>query len=179
MINGPNIQPDIFTAKFSTGDLAKAADVTTAALQTWIRRGLIVGVDGIGIDMPGCPGFRRAFSFENVMEVAVGAALIKGGNAPAEAFKAAREFAYTGSDDRHPAMLFKKRFTWLFVDGDRCQVLTSLGSSAWLGRKMNFFLQASDGFYVLLVDHVFDRAVQSLNRTMTERLGLNEKEFNA
>jgi hypothetical protein len=179
MINGPNIQPDIFTAKFSTGDLAKAADVTTDALQTWIRRGHIVGADGIGIDMPGSPGFRRAFSFENVMEVAVGAALIKGGNAPAEAFKAARKFAYGLTDRREPGRLFDDGMTLLFVDGDRCEVVTNRGSSKILGREINLFLGGSDGFDILLVNTIFDRAVQSLNRTMTERLGLNEKEFNA
>ena len=179
MINGPDIHPDIFTAKFSTGDLAKAADVTTAALQTWIRRGHIVGADGIGIDMPGSPGFRRSFSFENVMEVAVGAALIKDGNAPAQAFKAARKFAYGLTDGREPGRLFDRGMTLLFVDGHRCEVVANNSGSAILGRQINLFLKGSKSFDILLVNRIFDRAVQSLNQTMTRRHGSNEEDFNA
>lgn len=156
----PN-RPDIFTAKFSTGDLAKAADVTTAALQTWIRRGLIVGADGTGIDMPGQAGIRRAFTFGQVIEVAIGAAMLKNTVfSPSQAFRAARVFAYTGTEGRRPGVPFRDGFTLLCVDGDRAVVLHIAESETVA--EMNRSLRAAEGYYTLFANMVFDRAVSAL-----------------
>lgn len=160
MTTNPALRRDYFARSFSTGDLIKAADVTGAALQTWIRRGLIVGTDETGVDMPGQAGIRRAFSFGNLMEVAMGAALIKRGISPAHAFKAAAKFAHTGGGGRRPGLPYPDGSTLLCVDGDRSSVMhvPQAGTVAEMKRS----LRAAEGFYILYADLVFDRVTAAL-----------------
>lgn len=152
-------RPDIFSAHFSTGDLIKAADVTGAALQTWIRRGLIVGT-GEGVDMPGKAGIRRAFSFRNLMEVAMGAALIQRGIAPRDAFRAAAMFAHTGADGRQIAVPFPTGMTLLCVDRERSAVVHI--DDRGTVEEMLQELKAAEGFYILRANEVFDRVVTAV-----------------
>lgn len=110
----------IFTAEFETGQVIKAADVTNSALQSWIRRSLIIGHKGHEIDMPGTPGIRRKFSFYNVMEIAIAKALVDLGVELADAFKAASAFAHTGDGERDPSLPFREAgVTLLCVAGSR------------------------------------------------------------
>lgn len=109
----------IFHEEFSTGQILKAADVSNAALQTWIRRGLIVGQKDTGIDMPGQPGKRRAFTYFNAVEIATAAALVAGGCDLRDAFQAGAHFAHAGTNGRIPGLPFKDGLTVLCVAGDR------------------------------------------------------------
>ncbi|MFG1280600.1 MerR family transcriptional regulator [Xanthobacter autotrophicus] len=113
----------ILTEEFVTGQVLEAADVTNSALQSWIRRGLIVGHRGQSIDMPGSPGIRRKFSFFNVIEIALAKALIDVGVELAAAFQAASDFAHSGDENRLPGLPFTgERHTLLCVAGQRSTV---------------------------------------------------------
>lgn len=100
-------RPDnIFQAQFTTGQVVKASGITNAALQTWIRRGAILGQGGEGVQMPGKPGIWRAFSFFSLMEISVAAALIKLGLEVSQAFAASRGFAHFANGGRVPGVPF-------------------------------------------------------------------------
>jgi hypothetical protein len=115
---------DVFTKNFTAGQVVAAADITGAALQTWIRRGVIVGHRGKGVEMPGKPGRPRAFSFYNVMEIATAAALIKVGVDVAPAFRAAQHFSHSGAGGRLPGLPFNTPVeTFLVCAGERTVVV--------------------------------------------------------
>lgn len=160
MTTTPPSLADIYAAQFSTGDLAKAAKVTSAALQTWIRRELIVGT-GQGVDMPGQPGIRRAFSFRNLIEVAMGAALIERGIPPRDAFKASAKFAHTGANGRQIALPFATGITLLCVDGERSNVV-HIGDGGTVEEMMQELAGAAEGFFILLANGVFDRVMSAI-----------------
>jgi len=150
----------IYQATFSTGDVCRVAGVTNPALQTWIRRGLIVGEAG-GVDMPGKPGVRRSFGFYTVMEIAVAAALTDLGLSAAQAFKAAQRFAHTGDESRMAAFPFPDGRTFLCVAGDRsAELMWKPGEDLvvmarhHLGRPL--------GFTVLDVSALFDNVTAGL-----------------
>ncbi|MDF0599909.1 hypothetical protein P1J78_04110 [Psychromarinibacter sp. C21-152] len=80
------------TRQFTSQQVADATDLTHKSVQNWAARGLIVGHSG-----GGGKGRARLFSWENLMEFAVAAAVLRLGIAtPQEAFSAAREFAHFG-----------------------------------------------------------------------------------
>ena len=160
MTTTPAPHSDIFTARFETGDLAKSADVTGAALQTWFRRGIILGA-GEGVEMPGRAGVRRGFSFRNVIEVAMGAALIRNGLPPAAAFKAAAKFAHSGTDGRRIALPFPDAPTLLCAQGDRSAVVRQ-GPETDLQSVFGSPSKAGEGLVVVFAAEVFDRAVSAL-----------------
>lgn len=67
-------------AQFTTGQLLEAADVTGSALQSWIKRGLLVSHrKGAEITGGGSQGVHRRFSYRAVMVVATASCLIKQG----------------------------------------------------------------------------------------------------
>lgn len=146
---------------FQTGDLVRAANISNAILQTWIRRGFIIGSDKSPIEMPGSPGHRRQFTFENVIEVAIAAALAALGVELVHAFAAAAHFAHTGAAERPPAFPFNSDGrTFIAVAGDRSQVFSSttfgLGANQWRG------LGSPDAFVVVVASEIFDRVVAQL-----------------
>lgn len=158
---------DIFNHQYGTKQALLASGATNAALQSWIRRGLIVGHKGEGVDMPGSPGARRVFSFFNVVEIAVAKALTDAGVAPYHAFKAAGDFAHIGKwrpdgPEREVGMPFKEDgMTLLAVAGDHSEV--------WLyrpGEDVLPFLFSELGrpqsIVLLNVDDVFRNAMSNL-----------------
>lgn len=88
----------IFQAKFRIDQLTQAASVTSAQVQNWSRRGLIVGHDKI--EGGGAQGRPRHFSFFNLMEIAAAKALIDAGMGDLNSvFRAAHHFAHTGQGE--------------------------------------------------------------------------------
>lgn len=151
----------IYSDTFSTGQVVKAASITNAALQTWIRRGHIVGHGEKGVDMPGRPGVRRSFTFFNVMEVATAAALIDLGIEPRDAFGAAHRFAHTGDKDRQIAAPFSEGRTLLGVAGSRSAEIRWMPGEDAIA-IIRHHLGRPRGFTVLDASDLFDRVVASL-----------------
>lgn len=152
----------IFSEEFGTGQVLEAADVTNSALQSWIRRGLIVGHKGQSIDMPGSPGIRRKFSFRNVMEIAVAKALIDLGVELADAFLTAALFAHSGDDERHPSLPFRGTgLTLLCVAGQRSTAVRwTPGEDVTTLIRDSLLLPA--GWTTLVVDDLFERVTAAL-----------------
>lgn len=160
MTTHPRPDPHIAEATFSSGQVLRAANIKNPLLQTWIRRGLIVGEGGV--DMPGRPGIRRSFGFYTLIEIAVAAALTDLGLAASQAFSAAQRFAHVGEDGRAIAFPFPAGRTFLCVAGDRSVVVAAApGEDVFsiarqrLGRPM--------GFVALDVSELFDRVAFSLD----------------
>ncbi|WP_234052696.1 MULTISPECIES: hypothetical protein [unclassified Xanthobacter] len=167
----------IFNAEFTTGQVIAAADVTNSALQTWIKRGLIVGHKNHQIDMPGTPGIKRKFSFFNVMEIAIAKGLIDLGVELTDAFHHASMFAHTGDEERNPSLLFRDPgFTLLCVAGPKAtEVLWMPGTDVTATIRTN--LHHPLGWVTLEVNNVFDRVTTSLGyhpeAVLTECYGEN------
>lgn len=89
----------IFSQTFTAAQVAEAADIKPATLQNWIKRGLVIGHKDAPIDKPGKAGVRRRFSFFNVMEVAVGAALVHNGVPLTQAMSIGSTFAHAGGSN--------------------------------------------------------------------------------
>jgi len=148
-------------ATFSTGDVCRAAGITNAALQTWIRRGLIVGHGDGGVDMPGKAGVRRAFGFYTVMEIATAKALTDLGLSASQAFRAAQRFAHTGDSKRMVAFPFAEGRTLVCVAGDRSTELAWQPGDDLIAAVRNH-LGRPLGFTVLDASDLFDRVTASL-----------------
>jgi hypothetical protein len=122
-----------FERKYPAREVLLASGMTNAALQTYIRKGLVTGHKG---DLAaGSPGKHRQFSFSTVMELAVAQAILKDippRNA-APTFKAAAMFAHVGTGarpslpeaKRWPALPFHPEFgnTVLATDGERTVIV--------------------------------------------------------
>lgn len=150
-----------YASTFSTGDVRKAADVGNPTLQSWIRRGYIVGHSGDGVEMPGKPGHRRRFSFHNLIEIAVAAALARAGVDVAPAFKAAHRFAHSADEQRLPALPFQDGRTLLCVAGDRAIEVQSQPGEDWHSVARHL-LGRPEVMTVLDVSDLFDRSVAAL-----------------
>lgn len=149
----------ILQAKFTTGQVTKAAGITNASLQTWIRRGLIVGSGGV--EMPGQPGIRRTFSFYSVMEIATASALIELGLSAGQAFRAAQLFSHSGDKSRMIAFPFPEGRTFICVAGDRsAELMWKPGQDLIVMARHN--LGRPMGFVVLDASELFDRVTASL-----------------
>lgn len=83
---------DLSKGTLGAQDVAQATGTTPKQITDWCNQGHILGQkDRLG------KGRRREFSFSNVMEIAVGVALMQHGiQSPADAFKAAMAFAHIG-----------------------------------------------------------------------------------
>ena len=159
----------IFDAQFSTGQVTEATGVTNAALQSWLRRELIIGHRDSPIGGGGSPGVHRRFSFFNVMEIAVAKALIDSGyNDVPSAFAAARLFAHTGDAPigdlpaRLPAMPFDNRdmncHTLLCVGPNGADMtIWAPGRDVWANMR-----RLGEGFFILHIDPIFERVVMAL-----------------
>jgi hypothetical protein len=90
---------NLMTSRFSSGDIIRAADISNANLQSWLKRDIITGQ---GIAGAGSPGKHRSFSWFNLTEIATAAALMHVGlSSPQDAFRAAQQFSH-GSDGGTP-----------------------------------------------------------------------------
>lgn len=166
---------NIFYAQFNTGQVLKAAGVTNASLQTWIRRGAIIGHKGHEIENPGSPGYRRSFSFHNVMEIATAKALIDIGVDLADAFHAAAMFAHAGDDSRSPSLPFTSQaYTLLCVAGNHSDVVEWVPGIDILA-SIRLALHRPLGFVVLQMNPLFDRVTTALGYHPEEVLDLVRK----
>lgn len=160
---------NIFHETFSSGQVIDAAGITNHALQSWLRRDLVIGQKKI--EGGGSPGSYRRFSFRNVMEIAIAKALTDVGASSLEsAFRAANLFAHVGGTepgdnvDRIPGLPFDwrngPRLTILVVAGDRAAV------THW-SQGCDFYVTArhrldARGFVSLEVDPIFERVAHVL-----------------
>lgn len=130
---------DLSKGTLGAQDVAQATGTTPKQITDWCNQGHILGQKGrLG------KGRRREFSFSNVMEIAVGVALMQHGvQSPADAFGAAMKFAHIGSSHsgwvnekdeivedpprpkRNPGFPyhFRDGETYLIVSGDRANVV--------------------------------------------------------
>lgn len=152
----------IYQQRFTTGQVIAATGTTNASLQSWIRRGVIVGQKEGQIDMPGSPGIRRTFTFFNVMEIAIAKALTDGGMDVTGAFQAGAMFAHSGDESRQPAMPFPGNVYTLL-----CSTGGSTAIEAWKPGEDVFAiirdrLLRPVTFSIVIVDDVFDRVCAAL-----------------
>lgn len=150
-----------YSATYSTGDVLKAADLANNTLQTWIRRGFIIGHSGGGVEMPGRPGVRRRFSFHNLIEIAIATALSRSGMEVAGAFKAAHRFAHSSDGDRLPALPFPEGRTLLCVANGRAVEVRWKPGEDWHA-VTRVELGRPEIMTVLDVSDLFDRAIAAL-----------------
>lgn len=98
---------NIFFQEFQTGEAVKGGNVPGSTLQTWIRRGRIIGqrASGEEVEGAGSPGHYRRFSFRNIIEIAIAKALIDCGMKDIDAaFRVAMHYAHAGNEQRIPGM---------------------------------------------------------------------------
>ncbi len=152
----------IFGTEFGTGQVLEAADITNPALQTWIRRGVIVGHKDRPVDMPGTPGVRRRFSFCSVVEIALAKALTDVGVDLADAFHAAARFAHFGAGGRHAGLPFPgSASTLLCVAGQRVAIVRQEPGEGVLA-EIRARLGRPVGWAMLDAGQVFARVVTRL-----------------
>jgi hypothetical protein len=164
---------DVLAQRYTTGQVLRASGATNAALQTWIRRGFIVGqradtqAEGVAapspVDMPGESGHRRTFSFYGVVQIAVAKAIIDVSGKAERAFEAAIEFAHLGDEQRSPGVPFRDGRTWLLVaEYEERLVNATWGAdphmrAAWAGGGRRDAVIAVD------VNAIFDRVCAALD----------------
>ena len=164
---------NIFHAKFSTGQVTAAAGVSNAVLQSWLKRGVILGQNREAeIEGGGSPGIHRRFSFFNVMEIAIAKALIDGGLTDlANAFAAGRYFAHVGAGEigntplRLPSMPYNSAgesgMTLLCVSGDKAKTVYYRPSQDVIPNVV-YSLSQDFSFFTLGIDPIFDRVTVNL-----------------
>lgn len=175
---------NIFHQTFSTGEVVTAAGVSNAALQSWLKRGIIIGHKDKPIEGAGSPGAHRRFSFFNVMEIAIAKALLDAGmGEPREAFNAAVHFAHVGcgaipgiSPIRDPSLPFDpstNAYTLMCVHKGRTNIVPYRPKQdAMAGIMHDVRIHGSDGLVLLFVDPVFERVVTALRHHPQEVLDL-------
>lgn len=180
----------IFAESFSTGQVIAATGVPNHTLQSWLKRGLVVGPSEAKEDHKiqggGSPGAHRRFSFYSVMEIAIAKALTDIGSPSVEtAFRVAAKFAHfargsfgwEGGPVEHvrrlPSLPLNHRTgpkrTLLCVSGGTSVVIPWDGKGdVWSAAR--HALNTPDGFVILEVDRVFDRVVRALGHDPWEVL---------
>lgn len=170
---------NIFHHPFSTGQVVAATGVSNSALQSWLKRDLIVGhKEGAPIEGGGTPGAHRRFSFFNVMEIAVAKALLDVGmGSVSDAFRAAMGFAHVGNGElpglrpeRRPGLPYNDTcLTILCVRQDQSTV------EIWKP-KSDVFISARQrlggGFVVLEINPIFERVTHQLGYDHRDVLSL-------
>lgn len=126
--------------KLSSPEVAELTGLNPETLQTYIRRGLLVGMrDAEG---GGAQGKHRRFSWYALMQVALGAELIRANVAAKSAFDAAVKFAHVSSgvavweveeedpnDYRAPGFPYRRGDTYLIAYGEKGRVVRSYDGS--------------------------------------------------
>lgn len=168
---------NIFHQSFSTGQIAKATGVSSAALQSWLKRNLIVGQKDDPIGGGGSPGVRRTYSFFNAMEIAVAKGLVDSGlNDLPAAFLAASHFAHAGNEARLPSMLFDPRgggcFTLLCVAGGHSTTYALKAHDTAFYPIVRHQLNRPVGFVTLEIDPIFDRVTALLGHDPRDVMAL-------
>lgn len=161
---------DILDTKYSAQEVVKAALVLPPTLQNWVNRGLPMLEGEHALGGGGARGKFRQFSFLNVMEICVAAALISLGVSNLKAaFAAAKHFAYQGEGElpdqpaRMPGCPFKvtKGTTLLAFSGDRSELVHWTPGQDCLA-VIRAKLGKPEGYIVLDVEVVFRRVVTAL-----------------
>ena len=170
---------NLMTSRFSSGDIIRAADISNANLQSWLKRDIITGQ---GIAGAGSPGKHRSFSWFNLTEIATAAALMQIGlSSPQDAFRAAQQFSH-GSDGGMPwggddALVDQEPHRWAGLpfntdDGETFLYVSGVSSAVMLHR--NGEMQIADvrralgtplGFVALNITELF--------LDVTHRLGID------
>ena len=177
---------NIFQETFSTGKVVKAANITNAKLQSWMRRDLIVGHrKKAPIGGGGAPGSSREFSYFNVMEIAVAEAVLQvGSQSVEEAFHIAMGFAHMGNGasfwageeepplPRDPGMPFNPHVhpgcqTLLCVAGTASVTVPwKPGSDAYIDARHKLHNPAS--MVIIEIDPIYERVVKALGHNPWE-----------
>ena len=158
---------NIFHQRFSTGQVVEAADISNAALQSWIKRDLIVGhKTKAPIEGGGSPGLHRGYSFFNTMEIAVAKALADIGLDVPNAFKAAMSFAHSGREARLPSLPFDDRgnpcITVMCARDDHSAILPYHPAGQDFYATARHQLGGVRGMIVLEIDPIFLRVTTAL-----------------
>ncbi|MBI1172574.1 hypothetical protein GC209_14350 [bacterium] len=176
---------ELLTRKFTAQSVALATGATAKEIANWADRGLIVGQrEPLG------KGFKRAFSWFNVMEIGGAAALMRIGiNSPADAFAASQWFSH-GSDgatgymvqdddairedqdaERLPGLPYHylDGTTYLCVSGGKAQVALSRDGTLDL-KEINRGLNVPLGFIALNVSRLFNGILQRMALSSVEVL---------
>lgn len=148
---------NIYDDDFSTADVLSAVDIAEAKLQSWLRRGLIVGQrEG---KIVGSQGRARRFSFHSVMEIAVAAALIDTGVPVDTAFQVTRKVAYVGASDRVAGLPWPRSQgeTLLAVSGDKTRLIRTIEGADVFLHFADAGQAKPDRVNVVDVSAIFDR----------------------
>lgn len=127
--------------KLPSSTVAELTGLNPETLQTYIRRNLLVGM-GDRVEGGGAQGKHRRFTWYAIMQVALGAELIRANVAAKSAFDAAMYFAHSGNgvavwegeevdpnDERRPGFPFLNGDTYLIAYGDKGRVVRSYDGS--------------------------------------------------
>lgn len=152
--------------KLSSPEVAELTGLNAETLQTYIRRNLLVAM-GDRLEGGGVQGKHRRFSWYGLMQVALGAELIRANVSAKTAFDAAMHFAHVGdgvgawegeetdpNDERHPGFPYLRGDTYLIAYADKGRVVRSYDGSV----KPNF--PANDTptvYHVVNATKVFER----------------------
>lgn len=172
---------NIFHHKFTTGQTVEATEVPHATIQSWMKRGHVVGSRETGaVEGGGTPGSHRRFSFFNVMEIAVAKALTDAGLGDLDAaFRAAIHFAHAGRgfiSDVFPARIpscpfdpqSTRAYTLIFARPDGSEEVPWRPGRDVLASA----LHGRGGCVLIEVNPIFDRVVTSLGYHPTDVLDL-------
>lgn len=162
---------NIFHDKFTTGQVLEASGASNAALQSWLKRGAVIGRNEDPIEGGSRPGIHRRYSFFNVMQIVAAKGLIDLGVTVDHAFLAAGAYAHTGDvelgrhPDRAPGFPFSTRntlgLTLLCVASTNYNIYFSPLRENPIPSVMHV-LGGAEGFTALVMNDVFERAVQAL-----------------
>lgn len=169
---------DLSKGTLGAQDVAQATGTTAKQITDWCNQGHILGQNGrLG------KGRRREFSFSNVMEIAVGVALMQHGvQSPADAFGAAMKFAHVGSGHsgwvnenneivenpprpkRNPGFPyhFRDGDTYLIVSGERSNVVLVENGQLDLYSIFPELARAPAVFIAVNVTAVFKAVMQNM-----------------
>ena len=171
---------DLSTGTLGAQDVATATGTTPKQITDWCHQGHIIGQkDRLG------KGHRREFTFNNVMQIAVGVALMQHGvQSPADAFAAAAHFAHFGSGHsgwvnenneiveepprprRNPGLPYHYRNgdTYLIVSGERSNVVLVEKGQLDLYSIFPELVRAPAVFIAVNVSAVFAAVVENMGQ---------------
>lgn len=161
---------NIFFDRFAASQVTAAAGITNPALQSWLRRGHVIGhpeADTSNIEGGGSAGIHRRFSFHTVMQLAIAKALTDcSGMGAKEALYAGGYFAHTGSEARTPAVPFNGGGSFLGVALHPDEEYPAVTVASWkpgidLYPNLSHRLRTRN-FVMVFLNPIFDAAVTSL-----------------